>query len=113
MSSPPTEEEGGAARDMSRSGKIEEGVETLQQKCDECHSKSRVGESGKIFSLETAISNLRKGVTATVARLDQFVSYQKKEHAQLGEVHNKVDFMRDELTAWEVYRMPRESRTDY
>ena len=78
-------------------------VETLQQKCNECQSKSSGGDSGKISSLEVANGNLRKGLTATMARLDQFLSHQKKEHAQLGELHRKVEFMRDELTAWEVY----------
>ena len=69
----------------------------------ECHSKSAGGDSDKISSLEMANGNLRKGLTATMNRLDQFLSHQKKGHAQLGELHRKVDFMRDELTAWEVY----------
>ena len=78
-------------------------VETLQQKCDECRSKSRGGDSKRISSLENTTETLRKGLAATATRLDQFLSYQKKEHAQLGELHSKVNFTRDELTAWEVY----------
>ena len=64
------------------------------------------GDPGKISSLETAIGMLRKGLTATVTRLDQFLSYQKKERAHLGDLHTKVDSMRDELTAWEVQQNP-------
>ena len=61
-------------------------VEALQQKCGECHSKATGGDSKRISSLENTMETLKKGLTATVTRLDQFLSYQKKEHAQIGEL---------------------------
>ena len=78
-------------------------VEALQQKCEDCHSKNTGGDSKRVSSLEKKAETLKKGLAATVTRLDQLLSYQQNEHAQFGELHRKADTMRDELTAWEVY----------
>ena len=77
-------------------------MESLQRKCEDCYSKNTGGDSKRISSLEKRAETLKKGLTATMARLDQFLSYQKREHAQLEELHRKADSMRDELTAWEA-----------
>ena len=38
-----------------------------------------------------------------MGRLDQFLSHQKKDHAQVQEIKRDLDLIRDELAAWAVY----------
>ena len=49
------------------------------------------------------METLKKGLTATMTRLDQFLSHHKREHAQVEELRRRADSMRDELAAWAVY----------
>ena len=78
--------------------KLKKDVEALQQKCEESRSKAIGGDSKRISSLEKTTETLRRGLAATV-----FLSHQKKEHAQIGELHRTVDSLKDELVAWEMY----------
>ena len=38
-----------------------------------------------------------------MGRLDQFLSHQKKDHAQVQEMQKTLNLVRDELAAWAVY----------
>ena len=49
------------------------------------------------------METLKKGLSATMGRLDQFLSHQKKDHAQVQEMQKTLDLARHELAAWAVY----------
>ena len=38
-----------------------------------------------------------------MGRLDQFLSHQKRDHAQVQELQRNLDLTRDELAAWAVH----------
>ena len=61
------------------------------------------GDQSKISSLEKNGETLKEGLKATMGRLDQFLSHQKKEHAQVQEMKRDLDLIRDELAAWAVH----------
>ena len=46
---------------------------------------------------------LKQGLKATVDRLDQFLSHQKKDNARVREIQQALDVTRDELAAWAVH----------
>ena len=49
------------------------------------------------------MDSLKRGLTATVDRLDQVLSHQKKDHARIQEIQQALDMTRDELAAWAVH----------
>ena len=83
--------------------KLKKEVEALQEKCQECHSKNPGGDPSKIPVLEKGVDSLKRGLTATMDRLDQFLSHQKKDHARIQEIQQALDVTRDELAAWAVH----------
>ena len=78
-------------------------VETLREKCKECHSKNPGGDQQKIPTLERGVDALKQGLKATMDRLDQFLSHQKKDNARVREIQQALDVTRDELAAWAVH----------
>ena len=82
--------------------RLKKEVETLQEKCKECHSKNPGGDQFKIPALERGVDALKQGLKATMDRLDQFLSHQKKDHARVREIQQALDVTRDELAAWAV-----------
>ena len=83
--------------------KLKKEVEILQNQCKECHSKNPGGDQLEISSLEKNVETLKKGVSATMGRLDQFLSHQKRDHAQVQEMKGVLDLTRDEMAAWTVH----------
>ena len=83
--------------------KMQKEVETLQNQSKECHSKNPGGDQSKISSLEKSGETLKQGLKATMGRLDQFLSHQKKDHAQVQEMRGDLNLVRDELAAWAVH----------
>ena len=83
--------------------RLKKEVEVLQNKCKECHSNNPGGDQSNISSLEKNGETLKKGLSATMGRLDQFLSHQKKDHAQVQEMQRTLDMTRDELAAWAAY----------
>ena len=79
--------------------KLQKEVETLQNQSKECHS-----------SLEKSGETLKQGLKATMGRLDQFLSHQKKDHAQVQEMRGDLNLVRDELAAWAVHFQQTEAR---
>ena len=73
---------GQTCRELSR---FKKEVDALQNQCKECHSKNAGGDQSKISSLEKNGETLKKGLSATMGRLDQFLSHQKRDHAQVQE----------------------------
>ena len=92
-----------SARTCGELSKLQKDVETLQNQCKECHSKNPGGDQSKISSLEKNGETLKEGLKATMGRLDQFLSHQKKDHAQVQEMNRDLNLIRDELAAWAVY----------
>ena len=78
-------------------------IEDLQEKCKECHSKNPGGDLVKIPVLEKGVESLKRGLNATMDRIDQVLSHQKKDHAKIQEIQQALDYTRDELAAWEVH----------
>ena len=74
---------GQTCRELSR---LKKEVEALQNKCKECHSNNPGRDQSKISSLEKNGETPKKGLSATMGRLDQFLSHQKKDHAQVQEM---------------------------
>ena len=91
---------GQTCRELAR---LKKEVEALQEKCKECHSKNPGGDQSKISSLERNAETLKRGLSVTMGRLDQFLSHQKKDHAQVQELRRALDLTRDELAAWAVH----------
>ena len=91
---------GQTCRELSR---LKKEVETLQHQCNDCHSKNPGGDQSKNSSLERSVETLKKGLSVTMGRLDQFLSHQKKDHAQVQEMQKTLNLARDELAAWAVY----------
>ena len=58
--------------------KLKKEVEALQEKCKECHSKNPGEDQSKIPILEKGMDSLKRGLTATMDRIDQ-VSESSKE----------------------------------
>ena len=85
--------------------KLKNEVEALQQKCKECHSKIPGGDQSQ---LEKNVEALKKGLNVTMGRLDQFLSHQKRDHAQVQELQRDLGLMRDELAAWAVHFQQQE-----
>ena len=85
--------------------KLKNEIEALQQKCKECHSKIPGGDQSQ---LEKNVEALKKGLNGTMGRLDQFLSHQKRDHAQVQELQRGLGLMRDELAAWAVYFQQQE-----
>ena len=83
--------------------KLKKEIEALQEKCKECHSKNPGGDQFKIPALEKGVDALKRGLKATMDRLDQFLSHQKKDHARVQEIQQALDVTRDELAAWAVH----------
>ena len=83
--------------------KLKKEVEALQKKCEECHSKNPGGDQSNFSSLEKNVETLKKGLNATMGRLDQFLSYQKRDRAQVQEMQRALNLTRDELAAWAVH----------
>ena len=54
------------------------------------------------------METLKKGINATMGRLDQFLSHQKRDHAQVQELQRDLSLVRDELAAWTVYFQQQE-----
>ena len=88
--------------------KLKKEVEALQEKCKECHSKNPGGDQFKIPALEKGVDALKRGLKATMDRLDQFLSHQKKDHARVQEIQQALDVTRDELAAWAVHLQPQQ-----
>ena len=96
---------GQTCRELSR---LKKEVETLQNQCKECHSKNPGGDPLKISSLEKNGETLKEGLKATMGRLDQFLSHQKRDHAQVQDMQRNLDLTGDELAAWAVhFQQPR------
>ena len=83
----------------------------LQEKCKECHSKNPGGDQLKIPALERGVETLKKGLKATMDRLDQVLSHQKKDHAKIQETQQALDYTRDELAAWAVHLQQQQQLT--
>ena len=83
--------------------KLKKEVEALHERCKECHSKNRGGDQFKVPTLEKGVDALKRGLNATMDRLDQFLSHQKKDHARIQEIQQALDVTRDELAAWAVH----------
>ena len=83
--------------------RLKKEVEVLQEKCKECHSKNPGGDQSKIPTLEKGLNALKQGLKATMDRLDQFLSHQKKDNARVREIQQALDVTRDELAAWAVH----------
>ena len=83
--------------------KLSREIEALQEKCQECHSKDPGGDPSKIPTLEKGVNTLKQGLKVTMDRLDQFLSYQKKDNAKVREIQQALDVTRDELAAWAVH----------
>ena len=78
----------------------------MREKCKECHSKKKKNPGGdqlKIPTLERGVDALKQGFKATMDRLDQFLSHQKKDNARVREIQQALDAIRDELAAWVVH----------
>ena len=58
--------------------KLKREIEDLQEKCKECHSKNPGGDQVKIPALEKGVESLKRGLNATMDRLDQVLSHQKR-----------------------------------
>ena len=86
-------------------------VEDLHEKCKECHSKNPGGDQSKIPILEKGVDALKRGLNATMDRLDQFLSHQKKDHAKIQEIQQALDVTRDELAAWAVHLQQQQQLT--
>ena len=91
---------GQTCRELAR---LKKEVETLQNKCKECHSKNPGGDQSQISSLEKNVETLKRGLSATMGRLDQFLSHQKRDHAQVQDMKKVLDLTRDEMAAWMVH----------
>ena len=52
--------------------------------------KSR-GDQSKIPVLEKGVDSLKRGLKATMDRLDQFLSHQKKDRVRLQEIQQALD----------------------
>ena len=85
-------------------------VEALQEKCQECHSKSPGGDQSKIPALKKGVDSLKQGLSATIDRLDHVLSHQKKDHARIQEIQQALDVTRDELAAWAVHLQQQTTR---
>ena len=83
--------------------RLKKEVEVLQEKCKECHSKNPGGDQSKIPMLEKGLNALKQGLKATMDRLDQFLSHQKKDNARVREIQQALDMTRDQLAAWAVH----------
>ena len=49
------------------------------------------------------MESLKRGLNATIDRIDQVLSHQKKDHAKIQELQQALDCTRDELAAWAVH----------
>ena len=83
----------------------------LQEKCKECHSKNPGGDLVKIPALEKGVESLKRRLNATMDRLDQVLSHQKKDHAKIQEIQQALDCTRDELAAWAVHLQQQQQLT--
>ena len=83
--------------------RLKKEIGDLQEKCKEWHSKDPGGDQSKIPALERGVETLKKGLKATMDRLDQVLSHQKKDHAKIQEIQQALDCTRDELAAWAVH----------
>ena len=92
--------------------RLKKEVEALQEKCKECHSKNPGGDQFKIPALEKGVDALKRGLKATMDRLDQFLSHQKKDHARVQEIQQALDVTRDELAAWAVHLQQQQQVAD-
>ena len=80
--------------------RLKKELEALQEKCQECHSNNPGGDQSKIPVLEKGVDSLKRGLTATMDRLDQVLSHQKKDHARIQEIQQALDITRD---TWAVH----------
>ena len=94
-----------------REDKLKKEVEDLQEKCKECHFKNPGGDQSQIPMLEKGVDSLKRGLNATMDRLDQFLSHQKRDHAKIQEVQQALDVTRDELAAWAVHLQQQQQLT--
>ena len=83
--------------------KLKREIGDLQEKCKECHSKDSGGDPGRTPALEKGVESLKRGLNATIDRIDQVLSHQKKDHAKIQEIQQALDCTRDELAAWGVH----------
>ena len=83
----------------------------MQEKCKECHSKNPGGDQAKIPTLEKGVESLKRGLNATMDRIDQVVSHQKRDHAKIQEIQQALDCTRDELAAWAVHLQQQQQLT--
>ena len=83
--------------------KLKREIGDLQEKCKECNSKNPGGDPGQIPALEKGVESLKRGLNATIDRIDQVLSHQKKDHAKIQEIQQALDCTRDELAAWAVH----------
>ena len=65
--------------------------------------ESRGRSRSKIPALEKGVESLKRGLNATIDRIDQVLSHQKKDHAKIQEIQQALDCTRDELAAWAVH----------
>ena len=91
--------------------KLKKELEALQDKCQGCHSKNPGEDQPKIPVLEKGVDSLKRGLTVTMDRLDQFLSHQKKDHARIQEIQQALDITRDELAAWAVHLQQQQQLT--
>ena len=91
--------------------KLKKEVEDLQEKCKECHFKNPGGDQSQFSILEKGVDSLKRGLNATMDRLDQFLSHQKRDHAKIQEVQQALDVTRDELAAWAVHLQQQQQST--
>ena len=93
--------------------KLKKEVDSLQEKCKKCHSKNPGGDQSKIPTLERGVDSLKRGLNATMDRLDQFLSHQKKDHAKIQEIQQALDVIRDELAAWAVHLQQQQQQQQF
>ena len=55
---------------------------------------------------------LKRGLKATMDRLDQFLSHQKKYNVRVQEIQQALDVTRDELAAWAVHLQQQQQVAD-
>ena len=91
--------------------RLKKEIEDLQEKCKECHSKNPGGDHVKIPALEKGVESLKKGLNATIDRLDQVLSHQKRDHVKIQEIQQALDYTRDELAAWAVHLQQQQQLT--
>ena len=92
--------------------RLKKEVEALREKCKECHSKNPGGDQFKIPVLEKGVDALKRGLKATMDRLDQFLSHKKKDNVRVQEIQQALDVTRDELAAWAVHLQQQQQVAD-